>query len=196
MKQTEHCELNQWELSDPIRMADFNADNAKIAAELARLRANVADLAYYIGQFGLIHFLNNQRYTSLHAVSSFLFQNPSDYGPTGSAVIQDNRVKLTGKGATGSVTVNGYLYEPLPMYKEVRLWFHHKGGSVTPLYNGVPMEKADTSGPWDYSPIGGRCTAAVYTAPLPASQSAVITLEMNCGNDASMELYDLFLARM
>ena len=81
MKQTEYCELNQWELSDRVRMEDFNADNAKIAAELARLRANVADLAYYIGQFGLIHFLNNQRYTSLHAVSSFLFQNPSDYGP-------------------------------------------------------------------------------------------------------------------
>ena len=35
MKQTEHYELNQWELSDRIRMEDFNADNAKIAAALA-----------------------------------------------------------------------------------------------------------------------------------------------------------------
>lgn len=35
MKQTERYELNQWELSDPVRMEDFNADNAKIAAALA-----------------------------------------------------------------------------------------------------------------------------------------------------------------
>lgn len=35
MKQTEHYGLNQWELTDQIKMADFNADNAKIAAALA-----------------------------------------------------------------------------------------------------------------------------------------------------------------
>lgn len=35
MKQTEQYGLNQWELTDRIRMADFNADNAKIAAALA-----------------------------------------------------------------------------------------------------------------------------------------------------------------
>ena len=44
MKQTEHCSLNQWELSDQIRMEDFNADNAKIAAELAELRRIVTGL--------------------------------------------------------------------------------------------------------------------------------------------------------
>ena len=35
MKQTEQYGLNQWELTDRIRMEDFNADNAKIAAALA-----------------------------------------------------------------------------------------------------------------------------------------------------------------
>lgn len=30
MKQTEQYGLNQWELSDPIRMEDFNADNARL----------------------------------------------------------------------------------------------------------------------------------------------------------------------
>ena len=35
MKQTEQYGLNQWELTDRIRMADFNTDNAKIAAALA-----------------------------------------------------------------------------------------------------------------------------------------------------------------
>ena len=35
MQQTEQYGLNQWELTDQIKMADFNADNAKIAAALA-----------------------------------------------------------------------------------------------------------------------------------------------------------------
>lgn len=35
MQQTEQYGLNQWELSDRIRMEDFNADNLKIAEALA-----------------------------------------------------------------------------------------------------------------------------------------------------------------
>lgn len=35
MKQTDQYGLNQWELSDRIRMEDFNADNLKIAQALA-----------------------------------------------------------------------------------------------------------------------------------------------------------------
>ena len=35
MKQTDQYGLNQWELSDRIRMEDFNADNAKIDTALA-----------------------------------------------------------------------------------------------------------------------------------------------------------------
>ena len=35
MRKTEQYELNQWELSDRVRMEDFNADNAKLEAALA-----------------------------------------------------------------------------------------------------------------------------------------------------------------
>lgn len=34
MKQTEHYGLNQWELTDRIRMEDFNGDNEKVDAAL------------------------------------------------------------------------------------------------------------------------------------------------------------------
>ena len=44
MKQTEHFCLNQWELTDRIRMEDFNADNARIEAALAELKAKVDEL--------------------------------------------------------------------------------------------------------------------------------------------------------
>lgn len=41
MKQTEHYGLNQWELSDRVRMEDFNQDNAKIDTALAALAGGV-----------------------------------------------------------------------------------------------------------------------------------------------------------
>lgn len=44
MKQTDQYGLNQWELSDRIRMEDFNADNLKIAAALAGLGARADGL--------------------------------------------------------------------------------------------------------------------------------------------------------
>jgi hypothetical protein len=37
MNKTPRYELNQWELSDPVRMEDFNADNAKVESALAGL---------------------------------------------------------------------------------------------------------------------------------------------------------------
>lgn len=44
MRQTDQYGLNQWELSDRIRMEDFNADNFKIAAALAGLGARADGL--------------------------------------------------------------------------------------------------------------------------------------------------------
>ena len=38
MKQTSNYQLNQWELTDRIRMEDFNGDNEKVDAALAGLR--------------------------------------------------------------------------------------------------------------------------------------------------------------
>lgn len=39
MRKTEQYGLNQWDLTDPIRMEDFNADNARLEAALAALAA-------------------------------------------------------------------------------------------------------------------------------------------------------------
>lgn len=44
MRQTDQYGLNQWDLSDRIRMEDFNADNLKIAAALAGLGARADGL--------------------------------------------------------------------------------------------------------------------------------------------------------
>lgn len=44
MQQTEHCGLNQWELTDRILMSDFNADNARIDTALGELDGSVEEL--------------------------------------------------------------------------------------------------------------------------------------------------------
>jgi len=53
MKQTEHYQLNQWELPDRIRMEDFNTDNAKLDAALGALNAGLA------GRLGQIELLDS-----------------------------------------------------------------------------------------------------------------------------------------
>lgn len=45
MKQTGAYQLNQWELTDRIRMEDFNSDNARTDAALAALRDGKADVS-------------------------------------------------------------------------------------------------------------------------------------------------------
>lgn len=44
MKKTEQYDLNQWDLTDRVRMEDFNADNLKIAAALAGLSGQIGAL--------------------------------------------------------------------------------------------------------------------------------------------------------
>lgn len=41
MQQTEHYQLNQWELDDRIQMGDFNHDNQNIDTALTALRMEV-----------------------------------------------------------------------------------------------------------------------------------------------------------
>ena len=52
MKQTDQYGLNQWDLSDRIRMEDFNADNFKIAAALAGLDARADGLGGQVSGLG------------------------------------------------------------------------------------------------------------------------------------------------
>lgn len=58
MQQTEQYKLSQWELSDRVRMEDFNADNARLEAALAGLQAGVSGLRTSLegkcGRFQLI----------------------------------------------------------------------------------------------------------------------------------------------
>jgi len=51
MNQTEHYKLSQWALSDNIRMADFNADNAKLDAALNGLASSKLEFVSLLDNF-------------------------------------------------------------------------------------------------------------------------------------------------
>ncbi len=58
MQKTEQYQLNQWELSDRVRMEDFNADNARLETALAGLQTSLSTLRTSLdgkcGRFQLI----------------------------------------------------------------------------------------------------------------------------------------------
>ena len=75
MKQTDQYGLNQWDLSDRIRMEDFNADNLKIAAALAGLDARADGLGGQVSGLG-------SQITTLDGQVSGLGQQLSTLGGT------------------------------------------------------------------------------------------------------------------
>lgn len=193
MKQTEHFCLNQWELTDRIRMEDFNADNAKIAAELARLRRDVFALAYYIGQYGLALDNDDKLHAGQHYVLSAGFHHPDHFTCTGGVTVQDHKATLTGKNAVGTVTTNRIFFAA-PTGGTVTLWLHHKGGDVVPYINGKAMALSDQFNDGSPGIKVGPCE--VYTLETPYTDSLQVKLELCCGNSDSMELFDFFLARL
>ena len=193
MKKTEQFELNQWELPDPILMEDFNADNAKIAAELARLRRDVFALAYYIGQYGLVLDNEDKLHAGQHYVLSAGFHHPDHFTCTGGVTVQDHKATLTGKNAVGTVTTNR-IFEANPSGGTITLWLHHQGGAVTPYINGKAMTFSDEFR--DGSPGVKTGPCEVYTLEMPYTDSLQVMLEMSCGDSSSMELFDFFLARL
>lgn len=51
MTKTSNYQLNQWEADDPIRRADFNADNAAIDAALGTLAAGMSNCRMAYGSY-------------------------------------------------------------------------------------------------------------------------------------------------
>ena len=180
MKQTEHCELNQWELSDPILMEDFNADNAKIAAELAELRRIVTGLCYHVGQLSTIDMVNRHIAFNPQAVLYEAFIGPEC-------------LILTGKNAAGTAKVRYLLLHKNPNSTNIHCWLHHKGGNVSITMNGIEMTPTDTYRDLAAG-LGITCTCEEFHWTGPSAIVLDVTLDLNCGDDASMEVYDLYMA--
>ncbi len=193
MKQTEHCSLNQWELSDPIRMEDFNADNAKIAAELAELRRIVTGLCYHVGQLSTIDMVNRHIAFNPQAVLYEAFIGPEYLTLSEGVTLGDHRLILTGKNAAGTAKVRYLLLHKNPNSTNIHCWLHHKGGNVSITMNGIEMAPTDTYRDLAAG-LGITCTCEEFHWTGPSAIVLDVTLDLNCGDDASMEVYDLYMA--
>jgi len=195
MKQTEQYGLNQWELADRVRMDDFNSDNRKIDAELTLLRENLFGLAFYIGQQGLLNQVKDFFVNTQYPILTFAF-NPGDYYTLeGDITVADNRGTLTGKGATGSLTVSRGPFTPLGREaRAAHLWVHFNTGTVTPYLNGKEMREVRSS--LFNSPAVKNGWCHEYVLETPYLEHVTLKLELDCGNSDSMTFGDIILAQL
>ena len=197
MKQTDHYGLNQWDLSDRIRMEDFNADNAKLAAQLARLQEDIFGLTYYIGQTALYFQLNGQQVQAQYPIASCIFHPKDQVITTGDVVVADNCATLTGQGAKGSVTISRkpFYVQGIPdKGQEVRLWLHYSGGTVKPFFNGVEM--ASHGRFMDHTVTKRDLMCDTFSLKTAFTTAFSLRLDLDCGSSSQMVVYDAVLAQL
>jgi len=201
MNKTPNYQLSQWELPDPVRMDDFNADNRKLDDELARLRENVFDLTYYIGLQSLINHVAGVSYNYTNfPIYTMSFRPGEKYQTTDGITVANHQAILTGAGATGSITIKNSSWNVVcPRAKETRLWVHVDGGTIAAAFNGSPMRKLK-----DFmcgSVASGTAAAKpgqdrhVFVLDRPYTDSIELKLDLTCGNSGTMIVSDIILAQ-
>lgn len=195
MQQTEHYQLNQWELSDRIRMEDFNADNAKIAAALAGLERRIelldraaAKTAYYLGEVALRHLYTNGKYSNQRAMIVECFQYPTYYTLSGNITLENKILTLPGVGNTGHIDLKAtYLRDG--DWSLAIMWVHQLHAKVTPILNSQPM--AQISETLGNASSGASTTETTYQLNCQGSRSPTISLDIECISGDAAQLYDL-----
>ena len=97
---TPHLELNQWIGTDPVLMADFNADNAKLDAAFAQLPHAVTGSYTGTGQYGSEH-PNTLSFPFAPKLLVVLSESGNYFGPTGSDSIYNGWLMAV-PGVTGA----------------------------------------------------------------------------------------------
>ena len=191
---TANYNLCQWEATDQVLRTDFNQDNAKLEAALSSLEERVAELyravpnlAFYIGQLGILDVMDRKRYLNQLSMIYEAFQHPDSLSCTGGVAIQSGVLVLSGQNAVGTMTsANLSLTES--DWTTARMWLHHDRGTVTPFLNGTAMTQV--RGFRGGAMNGADCWCREYVGYGPKTDSAQISLELSCGNVSSMSVYD------
>jgi len=192
MDVTKNCQLTQWALTDPVRMDDFNSDNRKLDDELASLRRAVSNLAFQVGQLSLSDFADHKTQPHPHAFLPVTYSMMEHHTPSGGVQKGSDRFTLSGKGAVGSVSISYYLPDYPPQGSRLRMWIHHKGGSVAPSVGQQPMTKMASFK--DYSTLRESVTCTEYTLDFQPGETFSVRFDLDCGSDSSMEFHDYCLA--
>ena len=173
---TEHYGLCQWEATDQVLHTEFNEDNAKVEAALASLEERVSELyravpnlAFYIGQLGILDVMDRKRYLNQLSMIYEAFQYPESLSCTGGVAVQDGVLVLSGRDAVGTMT-NSDLSLSETDWTVARMWIHHDMGTVTPYLNGTAMTQV--RGFRGNSMSGASCCCREYVGYGPKTGSA------------------------
>lgn len=192
---TEHFSLNQWLPDDQVKRTDFNEDNAKIdaalgamAPQLAMLARAVPNLAFYEGQETIRRLLKGERHPAQRSMLCEVFRDKSLYTITGSSVfVESSGIRLSGAGRTGQVKWRNLALHH-STWTHAKMWLHQDGGTVDVTLNGVTMPLIRKE--YLPSPEGIFCDQCEYAVDLPGEYGARISLDLTCGEEGELRLYD------
>jgi len=194
---TPNYSLSQWEAGDQFSRGDFNSDFAKIDAalgDLPLLRESVFSLAYYAGLEAIRNQILKAFTPDQFPILTCAFHPSDPVATAGGVTVANNLATLSGKGATGSVTINRSSWDSnSPKAKEARLWVHTKDGTVTPYLNGMEMRKLHSLFVTSPSISGSLCY--VYSLDTSFQTSVQLKLVLDCGSYDSMTIGDIILAQ-
>lgn len=179
MDKTKHCNLTQWELSDPIKMERFNADNVKIDSLLSKL-------TFFASRLALAEVDRTKQIIFPGVAITEQLNYPEIFTCSEGITVQDGTATLTGP-QTGTIACGGYaLFDR--EYSQAIVWVEHKDGEVSVSLNGVPTQpvRAFTA------TLNGKSHQhqELFCPALPSRNSLSVTLSLDRGTDSKMEIFN------
>lgn len=179
MKQTKHCGLSQWELTDRVQMRDFNADNAKVDSLLSKL-------TFLASRLALAEVDRTKQVIFPGVAITEQFNYPEIFTCSEGVTVQDGKATLMGP-QTGSITCEGYaLFDQ--EYSQATVWVEHSGGEVSAVLNGVPTQPVRSFS----SIINGkyRLYQELSCPALTARRDLSVTLNLDRGSNSKLDAFN------
>ena len=153
-------------------------------ARVSVLSRVVPDLAYYMGQVGILSILKHDEHLSQWSMVCDAFQKSSRYEVTGQAVIQNGVLTVDG---TGTVTSMNFGLGR-SNWTKAQLWVLSSGtGTINVTLNGKAMEIGTS---WlSTAPDGEVGADQQYTWDGTGQSSAQIKLEIDSGSYGPLKVY-------
>ena len=193
--QTTNYQLNQWQPTDPVQRTDFNADNATVEAALTDLETRVAildrvvpDLAYYIGELGVLDVMHRDYYLSQWSMTYDAFQFPEDITVTGQAVVENGVLTVNGSGTASTYSIRVGREN----WTQARLWLRFSGnGTTVPYLNENQMEYVSSYR--TRNTAGESCMERSYFWDGTGDHGVQVKLDVSSDGEEPVVVYDFRL---
>jgi len=196
---TKNYSLCQWEETDQVLRADFNADNARLEATLNAVNDRLKllervnhDLACYVSLFDLARKTSGEMSVPQYSIYSMPLNSKTGPAFTVTSGLTFQADKLVLSGTKGTVTGPNITIERKE-WTQARLWVQHNRAGVQAQINGHPMERVGST----FTRTFDRkdCIEAEFVYNGPAESTAQITLELETSS-GGMEIYNYRVAAL